>query len=73
MVVIVDDGSPDDTAAHLATHYPDVHVVPGDGTLWWGEATNIGCEYAVERGARTLILLNNDNVALSRNLLRELV
>ncbi len=73
MVVIVDDGSPDDTAAHLATHYPDVHVVPGDGNLWWGGATNVGCNYAIERGARRLILLNNDNVALSQNLLRELV
>lgn len=73
MVVVVDDGSPDDTAAHLATHDPDVHVVPGEGNLWWGEAINVGCEYAIERGARTLILLNNDNVALSQNLLRALV
>jgi GT2 family glycosyltransferase len=73
MVVIVDDGSPDDTAAHLATHFPDVNVVLGDGNLWWGGATNVGCKYAIERGASTLILLNNDNVALSPNLLRELV
>jgi glycosyltransferase involved in cell wall biosynthesis/GT2 family glycosyltransferase len=73
MVVIVDDGSPDETAEHLATHYPDVHVVPGDGNLWWGEATNVGCQFAIDRGARTLIFLNNDNVELSPNLLRELV
>jgi GT2 family glycosyltransferase len=73
MVVIVDDGSPDDTAPHLATHYPDVHVVQGDGNLWWGGATNVGCNYAIDRGARRLILLNNDNVELSQNLLRELV
>jgi glycosyltransferase involved in cell wall biosynthesis len=72
MVVVVDDGSPDDTAAYLATHYPDVRVVPGDGNLWWGGAVNAGCTYAIEAGARTLILLNNDNVALSRNLLSEL-
>ncbi len=73
MVVVVDDGSPDDTATHLATHYPDVHLVRGDGNLWWGGAVNAGCEYAMERGANTLILLNNDNVSLSRNLLKELV
>src|SRR5215217_5303949 len=47
MVIVVDDGSPDDTAAHLATHYPDVHVVPGDGNLWWGGAINVGCDYAI--------------------------
>jgi len=73
MVVIVDDGSPDDTAAHLAIYFPDVHVVQGDGNLWWGGATNAGCKYAIERGARRLIFLNNDNVALSKNLIRELV
>jgi glycosyltransferase involved in cell wall biosynthesis/GT2 family glycosyltransferase len=73
MVVVVDDGSPDDTAAYLATNYPDVHVVHGDGSLWWGGATNLGCEFAIERGARTLIFLNNDNVSVSKNLLRELV
>ena len=73
MVVVVDDGSPDDTALHLAAHYPDVHVVPGDGNLWWSGAVNAGCAYAIGRGARTLILLNNDNVALSKNLVTELV
>jgi GT2 family glycosyltransferase len=72
MVVVVDDGSPDDTAAHLATHYPEVHVVPGDGNLWWGGAVNVGCAYAIDRGSQTLILLNNDNQKLSPNLLREL-
>ena len=73
MVVVVDDGSPDETAAHLAENYPDVHVVSGDGNLWWSGAINVGCKYALKAGARTLILLNNDNVTLSRNLLTELV
>ena len=73
MVVVVDDGSTDDTASHLAAHHPDVHVVSGDGNLWWSGAINAGCDYATNAGARTLILLNNDNVVLSRNLLTELV
>ena len=73
MVIVVDDGSPDETAAHLAAHYPDVQLVRGDGNLWWGGAINAGCAYALEAGARRLILLNNDNVALSRNLLTDLV
>ena len=72
-VVVVDDGSPDETAAHLAANYPDVHVVSGDGNLWWSGAINAGCDHALKAGARTLILLNNDNVTLSRNLLTELV
>jgi GT2 family glycosyltransferase len=73
MVVVVDDGSPDHTTSHLAAHYPDVHVVSGDGNLWWSGAINAGCDYAAKAGARTVIFLNNDNVALSPNLLTELV
>jgi GT2 family glycosyltransferase len=73
MVVVVDDGSPDETAPHLAENYPDVHVVSGDGDLWWSGAINAGCDHALKAGAQTLILLNNDNVTLSRNLLTELV
>ena len=73
MVVVADDGSPDGTGAYLAEHYPDVQVVGGDGNLWWSGAINAGCDYALKAGARTLVLLNNDNVTLSRNLLTELV
>lgn len=73
MVVVVDDGSPDDTAAHLRDNYSEVQIVPGDGSLWWGGAVNAGCVHAMNAGARTLILLNNDDVLLSRNLLTELV
>jgi GT2 family glycosyltransferase len=73
MVVVVDDGSPDATADYLRINAPDVHVVAGSGDLWWGASVNRGCEYAIERGAETLILLNNDDVEVSPNLLRELV
>ena len=73
MVVVVDDGSPDETASHLAEHYRDVHVVSGDGNLWWSGGINAGCDFAMKAGARTLVLLNNDNITLSRNLLTELV
>jgi GT2 family glycosyltransferase len=72
MVVVVDDGSPDDTAAYLARHYPDTHLIRGDGSLWWGGAINVGCNYAITAGAQVLIFLNNDNVALSPNLLTDL-
>ena len=73
MVVVVDDGSPDDTAAHLATHHPDVHVVAGDGNLWVERRDQRRLQLRDRTGARTLILLNNDNVELSPNLLTELV
>jgi len=41
-VVVIDDGSTDGTAALLAEEFPEVHVIQGDGNLWWTAATNLG-------------------------------
>jgi GT2 family glycosyltransferase len=73
MVVIVDDGSSDGTADHLEQHFPDVHVLPGSGDLWWSGAVDAGCRFAIGAGARYLMLLNNDNLELAPNLIVELV
>jgi GT2 family glycosyltransferase len=72
MVVIVDDGSTDGSGEYLARNAPDVIVVPGTGELWWSGGVNLGCEYAIARGATRIVLLNNDNIALSANLLVDL-
>lgn len=72
MVIVVDDGSSDGTAHYLQTEHPDVAVIPGSGELWWSGAANLGCSFAIEHGAQTLILLNNDNVAVSDNCFSEL-
>jgi GT2 family glycosyltransferase len=72
MVVVVDDGSSDGTSGFLQKDHPDVHVVPGTGDLWWSGAVDLGCRYAIDKGASRLVLLNNDNLELSSNLLVEL-
>jgi GT2 family glycosyltransferase len=72
-VVVVDDGSSDDTSAFLERHHPDVRVLPARGDLWWSGAVNAGCRFAIEFGARQLIVLNNDNLAMSENLIAELL
>ena len=72
MVVVVDDGSTDETAAVLAADYPDVHRVAGDGDLWWSGAANAGCEHAIAWGAETIVVFNNDNTALSPGCLAQL-
>lgn len=71
MVIVVDDGSSDGTADVLAREHPNVMVLPGSGDLWWTGAVDMGCRFAIQRGARWLLLMNNDDV-VSRNILVEL-
>jgi GT2 family glycosyltransferase len=73
MVILVDDGSTDGTATQVAEAFPDVVVLPTpEGDLWWSGAVNVGCDFAVQRGAKRILLLNNDNL-VPPNLVVELV
>src|SRR5206468_2470383 len=60
--VVVDDGSTDDTRNRVLAAFPQTVVLPGDGSLWWGGATNVGVEHALAEGADYVLTLNNDGV-----------
>jgi GT2 family glycosyltransferase len=62
-VVVIDDGSTDGTAEMLSNEFPEVHVIKGDGNLWWTAATNLGVKYALENNADYILTLNNDTIA----------
>lgn len=59
-VVLVDDGSTDGTGEAVRTRFPTVHVLPGDGNLWWGGAIRLGMRHAMQAGADFLVWLNDD-------------
>jgi len=72
LVIIVDDGSSDGTAQRLAEAFPHVLVIPGTGDLWWSRSVDLGCRVAIALGAHRVVLMNNDNVECSKNVLVEL-
>ena len=63
-ITVIDDGSSDGTAEMLALDYPRVHVVRGDGNLWWTGAINAGLRSILPRAEASdaVLLLNNDTV-----------
>jgi len=59
-VIVVDDGSSDGTSAAIEEQFPQVHILRGDGNLWWTGAICMGMKYAIAQGADYIIWLNDD-------------
>ena len=61
-IVIVDDGSNDGTSSYLRSEAPQVEVIEGDGSLWWGGAMAKGLAKILPmvHGRDYVLFLNND-------------
>lgn len=59
-VLVVDDGSMDDTGAAVSREFPGVGILRGGGDLWWTGAIAAGMAHAFARGATAVCWLNDD-------------
>lgn len=59
---LVDDASTDGTAEAVSAAYPAVHILRGDGSLYWCGGMRLAWASAVEAGPDFLFLLNDDVV-----------
>jgi GT2 family glycosyltransferase len=60
-VIVVDDGSKDGTAIWITENFPSVHLLYGNGNLWWSGGINMGTSYALrELNSDYILWWNND-------------
>lgn len=61
-IIVVDNGSTDDSAAFVATYYPNVDLIVLPHNLGYAAGLNAGILRALEQGASYVFLLNNDTL-----------
>ena len=71
-MVVVDNGSSDGSAEYLRRGFPEITVLRQEHNLGFAGGCNVGLQYALDREAEFILLLNNDTV-VCKNFVRGLV
>jgi len=71
-VILVDNGSEDDSVVAVKENFPEVEVVETGKNLGFAGGNNVGIEYAMGKGADYVYLINNDTT-VDPDYLKELV
>lgn len=64
-VVLVDNGSEDDSVAAVRKDFPEAEIVETGKNLGFAGGNNVGIEYAMQQGADYVFLINNDTTVHS--------
>jgi len=71
-VIVVDNGSIDDSVREISKAFPEVTVLTNSKNLGFAEGNNVGIRYAIERSAQFIFLVNNDAV-LEKTALNQMI
>lgn len=71
-LILVDDGSADDTSKEVARIWPDVNIIRGDGNLWWSGSLFQARKFLESAGVdkRDIVYICNDDVLIPDNLVQ---
>ncbi len=65
-VLVMDNGSTDETLDALPREFPQVHLIKNPTNLGYAEGNNVGLRFALAQNAEFAVVLNND-VTVARN------
>jgi GT2 family glycosyltransferase len=61
-MLIVDNGSTDDSVVRMKEAHPDINILETGKNLGFSGGNNVGIQYALDRHAELVWLLNNDTI-----------
>lgn len=71
-VIVVDNGSHDDSVAEIRKQFPKTVVLETGKNLGYAGGNNVGIEFALKEGADGVLLLNNDTIC-DRNMVEAFI
>src|SRR5262245_51334937 len=72
-LAIVDNGSSDGTEEMIRNEFPELALIQTGSNLGYTGGNNKGIEYAIERGAEYVLILNPDTIVINPLFLDEMV
>lgn len=72
-IYLVDDGSTDGTGEAVRNKFPDVHVIKGNGNLYWAGGMRLAWNTAIKTKNHQAYLLINDDVVLNNDCICKLI
>jgi len=71
-VIVVDNGSTDDSVGRIRRAYPNVVLIETDENLGYAGGNNVGINYALKHGTEYVLILNNE-VKIEPNVLTVMI
>ncbi|MFW5879978.1 MAG: glycosyltransferase family 2 protein [bacterium] len=72
-VVVIDNGSVDDTKAYVEANWRNVKVIRTEKNLGYSGGANFGLEYAFDKNNADFVLFTNNDVHADNNVIKSLV
>lgn len=72
-VIVVNDGSTDDTNEWIKLNYPQTLLLQGDGNLWWSGGINLGVNHAIQNLNCDYILWWNNDILTDDDYFRNIL